>query len=96
MFHCNIPTRLGPVSIDVSWEPDSDPDGEYIATAYKGSWGNRLAQMDTKDPCKVARWVEQHIKHWSNPESFRMGRPVLTPEIVATMNCPFPHSEPDL
>lgn len=36
------------------------------------------------------------LKHHGGPNGFRMGRPVISPQMSSHMLCPFPASEPDL
>ena len=52
--------------IDVSWEPEHDPDGEYVVTVYKDNWENRPAQETTRDPFRAAEFVRHFAEqYWS-------------------------------
>ena len=50
-------------SIDVSWCPEHDPEGEYLITIYRGAWENQLGQVRTRDPCEAAEVVRLWAEH---------------------------------
>ena len=48
------------LSIDVSWFPEHDPEGEYIVSVYQDEWENQLLEpFATRDVTQVVAFVQQ-------------------------------------
>lgn len=56
----------------------------------------REARADCAENSAAPIPYELILKHYSQDRGFRRGRAVITPQIAAHMDCPFPESEPDL
>jgi uncharacterized phage-associated protein len=54
------------------------------------------ARRNCAEQSSAPIWYELILEHHSRERGFRRGRAVITPEIAAHMNCPFPQSEQGL
>src|SRR5262249_44401813 len=53
--------------IDVSWQPEHDPDGAFFVTVYLESWDHELVSFDVKDISEVVQLVEQLARNYGAP-----------------------------
>jgi hypothetical protein len=57
--------------IDVSWQPERDPDGAFFVTVYRESWDHELVSFDVKDISEVVQVVEQLARKDGAPVGVR-------------------------
>lgn len=54
-------------SIDVSWYPEHDLDGEYVMTIYRDLWENKVLSTTSRFAHEMAGIVERWANQLSEP-----------------------------
>lgn len=59
-------------TIDVSWRPSFDPNGNFQIVVFRDEWDNQLEQFDcpiaVKTPAEVAKCIERIIETLTHPK----------------------------